>query len=180
MRKLLLTAVLLFTATCSLLAEDEDSLYAKDIIKAGETAPAFTMKSNKGKDISLKQFLDKGKYVIIDFWATWCPDCRKDVPKIKEIYEKYKGYNLEVVSVSFDTDATTWNNFTGKNGMEWNQVSELKKWKRGTEIDRLYHINWIPTMYLIAPDGKVVLSTVMSDKLGSTLSSLEKEGKIKK
>ncbi len=162
------------------MAQDMDAKYATDLLKPGTEAPLFTLKNQAGKPVSLAEMLKQNKYVILDFWASWCPDCRKEIPNVKALVDQYKDYGLEVVGISFDTDTAAWNSCVRKNDMTWIHVSELKKWKRETEIDRTYHINWIPTMYLIGPDGKVILGTVEQPRLQAAVDSLAKAGKLTK
>lgn len=162
------------------MAQDMDAKYATDLLKPGTEAPLFTLKNQSGKPVSLAEQLKQNKYVVLDFWASWCPDCRKEIPNVKALVDQYKDYGLEVIGISFDTDTAAWNSCVRKNDMTWTHVSELKKWKRETEIDRTYHINWIPTMYLIGPDGKVILGTVEQPRLQAAVDSLAKAGKLTK
>lgn len=162
------------------MAQDMDAKYATDLLKPGTEAPQFTLKDQTGKPVSLAEQLKQNKYVILDFWASWCPDCRKEIPNVKALVDQYADYGLEVIGISFDTDTAAWNSCVRKNDMTWTHVSELKKWKRETEIDRTYHINWIPTMYLIGPDGKVILGTVEQPRLQAAVDSLAKAGKLTK
>ena len=169
--KRLFTLLALFAAvSVSVLAQDDDAKYAADLLKKGTVAPAFKIPDTKGVPHSLADF--KGSYVVLDFWATWCPDCRKDVPKMKELYAAYASSNIAFVGISLDTDADALNRFVADNGMEWLQLSELKKWKQGAETADAYQVKWIPSLYVIAPDGRVVLSTVMIDKVEQLLRQI--------
>ena len=171
MKKTLLFIIAFFVSVSNLMAEDADSLYARDLLKPGTEAPDFVISTkDNGQKISLKSL--RGHYVVLDFWASWCPDCRKDIPKIKELSDRFDILNVEFVGISFDTNKEVWQNFIKQNKMDWLQFSELKKWKKETKIDQAYHINWIPTMYLIDPDGDVVLGTVEIEKLKTTLEGL--------
>lgn len=153
------------------IVQDPDEIYAKNLLKPGTKAPNFTLKTYDGRPVSLSDY--RGKYVVLDFWATWCPDCRKDIPAMKELYNQFSTRGVDFIGISFDTDKEVWaKTFFEKYGMNWIQVSELKKWKKGTFIDKLYNISWIPTMYLIDPQGKVVLGTVLTSKLKAALDVL--------
>ena len=125
-----------------------------------------------GEQVSLESVVRNpaNKYVLLDFWASWCPDCRKDVPMLKELYAKY-GERIKFVSVSFDDKKENWKNYVEANGMDWLNVSELKKWKE-TQISQMYKIKWIPAMYLIDRQGKIILSTVMIEKMADKLKEL--------
>lgn len=176
--KKLFFAALLFV--CALAAgaqehpEDMDAKYAADLLKPGTEAPDFVVDSVRNRSLSYY----RGAYVVLDFWASWCPDCRKDIPKVKEIDSLYWN-KVAVIGISFDTNKDSWQQCIKKNKMYWLQYSELKKWKKETEVDRKYHVNWIPTMYLIDPEGRIVLGTVMVEKMKAKLDELDKAGKLK-
>ena len=149
--------------------EDLDAQYAKDLLSKGTPAPDFTLQTPDGKELSLKDF--RGKYVVLDFWASWCPDCRKDAHEVKALWEKYGSDKVAFVGVSFDTEKEKWAEYVKENGLGWDHVSPLAKWKE-TQVSQDYKVNWIPSMYLIDPDGKVVFGTVMIDKLAKELASI--------
>lgn len=149
-------------------AEDLDAQYAKDLLAKGTPAPGFTLRTPDDKEVSLSDFL--GKYIVLDFWASWCPDCREDAPEVKALWEKY-GDKVAFVGVSFDTDKDKWMDYVKENGLGWTHVSPLAKWKE-TQVSQDYKVNWIPSMYLIDPDGKVVFGTVMINKLAKELASV--------
>lgn len=150
--------------------KDLDSLYAQKLLKPGTVAPDFILPMMNNYKVQLSEF--KGKYVLLDFWATWCPDCRKDIPAVKELYDKY-GSKVVFIGVSFDVDHNRWTKYVVDNGMKWRQVSELKK-MRDAEISKAYGVEWIPSMTLIGPDGKVVLSTVVLERMAKTLADIAK------
>ena len=161
---------LFFTAKAqSAVSDDPDDTYAKELLKPGASAPDFTIGTPDGKSVRLSDF--KGKYVVLDFWATWCPDCRADVPHLKEIHKAYASDSVAFLSVSFDTDKDKWTSYIRDNGMDWAHGSELKKWKE-TTVSSLYYVKWIPSIYLIGPDGKVILGTVVLDKVEAALKGL--------
>lgn len=155
--------------TTHLSAQDADEKYATELLKQGVAAPDFTLKTADGKTFSMSSL--RGKYIVLDFWATWCPDCRKDVPEMKRLHQAYASDKVAFVGVSFDTDATAWRTFVTQNDMNWTHVSELKKMKE-TAIAKTYGVKWIPSVYIIDPDGKVLLGTVMIEKVGKTLESI--------
>ncbi len=172
MKKTILT---LFWATLSMLVmaqvmdDDPDSRYATDLLKTGTEVPDFQMKTLDGKKFKLSKL--RGHYVVLDFWASWCPDCRKDIPNLLRMYNRFHGKGVEFVGVSFDDNATAWQEAVRKYNIPYTQVSELKKWKE-TAVSPLYGVKWIPSLYLIDPEGKVVLSTVVSDKVEAKLYEL--------
>ena len=149
--------------------QDPDVQYGAQLLKAGSVAPEFRLKGPDGKELALSDF--RGKYVVLDFWASWCGDCRRDIPNIKALYEKYSPKGVEFVGVSFDDNAERWQNAINEFGLKYHQVSELKKWKT-TDIYAAYGIKWIPTIYIIGPDGKVKLATVLSERAEQFLHNL--------
>ena len=151
------------------LQQDPDVQYGAQLLKAGSVAPEFRLKGPDGKELALSDF--RGKYVVLDFWASWCGDCRRDIPNIKALYEKYSPKGVEFVGVSFDDNAERWQNAIKEFGLKYHQVSELKKWKT-TDIYAAYGIKWIPTIYIIGPDGKVKLATVLSERAEQFLHNL--------
>ena len=150
--------------------QDMDAKYATGLVKAGTAAPDFKMKTPEGKTIQLSKFA-KGKTVVLDFWASWCPDCRKDAPEVVRMYESYRQYGVEFIGVSMDTDVEAWKKAIGKFGIRYPQVSELKKFKE-TYIAKAYGVNWIPSMVVVGPDGQVKLSTVLTYKVDKYLKEL--------
>ena len=142
--------------------KDLDTKYATELIKAGTVAPDFKMKTPDGKTFKLSSL--KGKTVVLDFWASWCPDCRKDAPEVVRMYKEYHPRGVEFVGVSMDTDVEAWLRAITQYGIEYPQVSELKKF-RETDIAKAYGVEWIPSMVVVGADGKVKLSTVLSYKV---------------
>lgn len=150
--------------------EDFDEKYATELVKAGTVAPDFTMKTPDGKTVQLSKFA-KGKTVVLDFWASWCPDCRKDAPEVVRMYDTYHKSGIEFIGISMDTNVEAWKAAIEKFGIKYPQVSELKKFKE-TDIHKAYGVNWIPSIVIVGPDGRVKLSTVMIDKVEKYLKGL--------
>lgn len=160
-------ATLAQTAEAS--AEDLDAKYATEMLKPGSAAPDFTLTSLEGKKVSLSDF--RGKTVVIDFWASWCPDCRKDAPAMVQLHREFKDRGVVFLGVSFDTSREAWAKGVKNLGIDYLQVSNLKKWKE-TEVSKAYHVNWIPAIYVVDAEGRVVLGTVMSSKVKGVLEKL--------
>ena len=171
MMKRLSLAICLACCTLGISAQfeqhDDDTKYATDLVKPGTPAPDFKLKTPDGKTIQLSKYA-KGKTVVLDFWASWCPDCRKDAPEVVRMYEAYRQYGVEFVGISMDTDVEAWKKAIDKFGIKYPQVSELKKFKE-TDIAKAYGVNWIPSMVVIGEDGKVKLSTVLTYKVDKYL-----------
>ena len=149
---------------------DMDDKYATELVKAGTTAPDFKLKTPDGKIVQLSKFA-KGKTVVLDFWASWCPDCRKDAPEVVRMYEAYRQYGIEFIGISMDTDVEAWKKAIAQFGITYPQVSELKKFKE-TDIAKAYGVQWIPSMVVVGPDGQVKLSTVLTYKVDKYLKEL--------
>ena len=150
--------------------QDFDAKYATTLVQPGTVAPDFKMKTPDGKKFSFAKFA-KGKTVVIDFWASWCPDCRKDAPEVVRLYKEYSQKGIAFLGVSMDTDVEAWQRAIAQYGMDYPQVSELKKF-RETDIAQTYGVKWIPSMVVVGPDGKVVLSTVLTYKVDKYLKEL--------
>ena len=176
MKRILLAAFLMAATTvwAQLGPEpDFDSKYATELVKAGTHAPDFKMKTIDGKTFKLSQL--KGKTVVLDFWASWCPDCRKDAPEVVRMYKEYAPQGIEFVGVSMDTDVEAWRKACEQFGITYTQVSELKKFKE-TDIAKAYGVKWIPSMVVVDKEGKVALSTVLTYKVDKYLKELRPTG----
>ena len=172
MKRILLSALFILAAIAIMRAQDADAQYAKELLKPGTMAPDFTLLTADGKEIKLNTY--RGNYVVLHFWASWCPDCRKEIPDVKKLWNDFRDYNVRFIGISFDINKESWvKTYWDKYQMNWTQVSELKKWKKETNIDRLYKVDWIPTLYLIDPNGRVMLGTVQIEKLHAVLEGLK-------
>ncbi|MCI6161810.1 MAG: TlpA disulfide reductase family protein [Prevotellaceae bacterium] len=166
----LFAALSVWQASAQVEEQDADAKYATELLKKGMLAPDFNLRNPDGKMLNFRE-LAEGKYVVLDFWASWCPDCRRDIPHLQKMYQKFGGKGVEFIGVSFDTDKKIWKNAIRQYEIVYPQVSELKK-LRETGIAKAYGIQWIPSMYLIGKDGKVLLATVLSEKLEKALTEL--------
>ena len=138
-----LLALLLMGATATKAQSaqpDFDDKYATELVKAGTAAPDFKMKTPDGKNFQFSKFA-QGKTVVLDFWASWCPDCRKDAPEVVRMYKAYRPFGIEFIGVSMDTDVEAWKKAIEKFGITYPQVSELKKFKE-TDIAKAYGVKW--------------------------------------
>ncbi len=117
-----------------------------------EHAPLFKTKTIDGKEFKLEDY--KGKLVLVDFWATWCPPCKAELPHLKEVYEKYHKKGLEIVSISAE-DAGVIKPFAKANKMDWIHISDPPK-----DLLRKYYVQSYPSPFLIGPDGKLLAKHV--------------------
>ena len=172
---LLWVFMMAFVCVQAQVVTDFDELYAQELLKPGTPAPDFQLNNPDGKTVKFSEFA-KGKYVVIDFWASWCPDCRKDLPEIIRLYRKFHKNGVEFLGVSFDIDKEKWTDYIAKSGVPYPQVTELKRMNQ-SDVAKAYGVRWIPSVYLIGPDGKVLVSTVLSYKIEKKLYELFEEPK---
>ena len=168
MKKFLLVCAALAALVACKGPKDADSEYAVDMLKKGESIPSFSLKDRTGVLHSQADFA--GKYAVYDFWATWCPDCRADLPAMKDLYAKY-GDKAVFVGISFDTEPEKLDAYVVENGIGWVQLSDFVA-KKESAVGDAFRIKWIPSMYLVDPEGKVMLGTVMVSKLAAALEAL--------
>lgn len=125
-----------------------------------------------GKAHKLSEYVGHGKYVLIDFWASWCGPCRREMPNVKKVYDRYKDKGFDIVGLSFDQDKAAWTGAIKKLDLPWHHLSDLKGWQ--SVAGQVYGINSIPATLLIGPDGKVIASGLNGEELGKKLAELIK------
>ncbi len=181
LRKLLSIAVLavLPMMACAQFAQkDADDKYATELLKPGTVMPDFKLKTPQGKTQKISK-LTKGQYTVIDFWASWCPDCRKDLPNVRRIYDKFAPMGVRFLGISFDNEQEKWQKAIQDYSIPYPQLSDLKR-MRDSEVAKAFGVKWIPSLMLLDKEGKVILSTVLSDKLECKLTEImSKENPVK-
>ena len=147
--------------------EELDAKYAASLLKAGTDAPDFTLNDLSGKPVRLSDF--RGKTVVLVFWASWCPDCRAEIPQLKAMWAASDPAKVKFVSVSFDREFDTFKNFVSGQELPGVQLFDPAG-KKDSSIGAAYGVQWIPSLYVINPEGKVALSTVIAGKVASALA----------
>ncbi|WEA03922.1 TlpA disulfide reductase family protein [Mucilaginibacter sp. SJ] len=139
-------------------------------VALGATAPEFAEADTAGKMVSLSSF--RGKYVLIDFWASWCGPCRRENPNVVKAYNAYKGKNFTILGVSLDRPNAKdkWLTAIHKDGLTWNHVSDLKFWD--SKAADLYAVRGIPQNFLLDPNGKIIGKNLRGEDLQNKLAEI--------
>jgi peroxiredoxin len=149
-------------------AELRKIVFSEKIGAEGTMAVDFTQNDTANRPVSLSSF--KGKYVLVDFWASWCRPCRIENPAVVAAYNEFKDKNFTVLGVSLDQSRDNWINAIHADNLTWSHVSDLKSWSN--EVAQLYKIQGIPANMLLDPNGKIIARNLRGEDLHNKLKQL--------
>ncbi len=169
MRKIIAVLALLPCLASCVIDGDSEDYYGTGLLEEGTTAPDFIIRTDDYPDGFALSSL-QGKNVVLEFWASWCPDCQEATPDMLDLYNTFASADTLFVGFSFDTDEDDWRAYINNNGMNWIQCREQTSWKE-SEVAAAYNVQWIPTLYLIDKEGKVAFATVDISEMREKLSN---------
>jgi thiol-disulfide isomerase/thioredoxin len=145
-----------------------DILTDKMKFEIGGTPPDFTLNDKNGIPVAMSSF--RGKYLMIDFWSSWCTPCRKETPYVLQAYKKYHSKGFEVLSVSLDGKSEDWQKAIEKDKMEWNHLCDFKNFDG--EVAKLYYVSSIPKTFLLDKEGCIIAKDLRGDELSKKLAEI--------
>jgi peroxiredoxin len=134
----------------------------------GQPAPDFKQNDTAGHPVSLSSF--RGKYVLLDFWASWCGPCREENPAVVSAYGKYHPRGLEILGVSLDQKEDSWKKAIRADKLTWTHLSDLQYWNNA--VAKLYGVQGVPQNFLIDPGGKIIARGLRGQDLDKKLEEI--------
>ncbi|MFD2742933.1 MULTISPECIES: TlpA family protein disulfide reductase [Sphingobacterium] len=140
-------------------------LKALENSSVGKKAPSITQFDLEGSPYALSDL--QGQYVLVDFWASWCPPCRAENPKLVALYEEFKGKNFEILGISFDSEFENWAKAVKDDNLTWKHISDLQGWNNYASL--IYGVKAIPQNILVDPQGIIIARNLHGDALRTKL-----------
>ena len=150
-----------------------DEIIANKEIKVGVEAPEFSIKGMNGEEIELKNYA--GKYVLLDFWASWCGPCRNEMPNVVKLYKECKGKDFEIIGISLDQKPEPWKKAVKDLKMTWPQACDFQVWYG--PVARKYNLSAVPYTVLINPEGKIEALNLRGEEMIDTIKTALKNKK---
>lgn len=141
-------------------------LRQQQLLTVGNEAPLFTLKDINGNDVSLESF--RGKYVFIDFWASWCRPCREENPNLVALYKEFGGEDFEIISISLDETAEKWMEAVKEDGLSWTLLHDAD----GSVALHMYAVQSIPSTWVLDREGKIIYKDLRGAEIASTIGAL--------
>jgi len=148
------------------------SYISEKTFEVGDSYEDIKLTDPKGKEVSLSDYVGKNKVILIDFWASWCGPCRREMPHLIEAYERYNSKGFEIVGVSLDNNESAWKNFISSQKVAWPQMSDLKGWQ--SRAAQLYGVKSIPLTLLLDEKGNIIAKNLRGEQLSQKLEELLK------
>ncbi len=145
-----------------------DRINVLESVAVGKQAPDFTQNNTEGNPVSLSSF--KGKYLLVDFWASWCGPCRGENPNVVKLFADYKDKGFDILGVSLDQKKDAWLKAIEEDHLTWNHVSDLKGW--GNEVAVQYGVSSIPHTILLDKEGKIIAKNLRGEELRAKIAEL--------
>ena len=148
----------------------EELIPTLEVVAVGNEAPNFVADDTEGNVVEFSNYIGKSKYLLLDFWASWCGPCRRENPNIVKAYEEYKDKGFDIFAISLDSSRDSWLAAIEKDGLVWTNVSDLLLWD--SEPAKLYGVRAIPSNFLIDENGVIVAKNLKGEDLHNTLNDL--------
>lgn len=156
----------------SLAKQQAEALARRHAGMLGEQAADFTAANLKGESVSLWPVIKANKYTLVQFWASWCGPCRKEIPLLKQLYTRYRPKGLQIISFSMDDNRNNWEKASEAENFNWLNVSDLQAFK--SPVARNYPIFGIPANVIVDQTGKILASNLLGKELEDKISNLLK------
>ncbi len=166
MKKVLMMMLSLLMAFPAV-AQDENNEDPMQVL-VGKRFIDVQLKDTQGTPRKLSEYVGKGNYVLIDFWASWCQYCREEMPALKKVYKKFQGKGFEVVGLSIDENTANWKEAIQQLGLPWTHLDDTKGWK--SKAISAYKVPGIPVNVLVDPTGQIVASNLSMEDLTEYLN----------